>query len=128
MSYKRIVLTSVAAFAVVSAGIASAQTDKKADPYTQGADRKADTYEYLQKQGDKFDPYTQGANNSTANALNPGVQTGNVQNGKYDPYSQGARAGDVTSPYTQGASAGDATSHYTQGSKATDPYTDGAKQ
>ena len=31
------------------------------DPYTQGADRQADTYGYLSRAGDRFDPYSQGA-------------------------------------------------------------------
>jgi len=31
------------------------------DPYTQGADRQADTYGYLSRVGDRFDPYSQGA-------------------------------------------------------------------
>jgi len=31
------------------------------DPYTQGADRQADTYGYLSWKSDRFDPYSQGA-------------------------------------------------------------------
>lgn len=31
------------------------------DPYTQGADRQADTYGYLSWKNDRFDPYSQGA-------------------------------------------------------------------
>lgn len=31
------------------------------DPYTQGADRHADTYGYLSWKNDRFDPYSKGA-------------------------------------------------------------------
>jgi hypothetical protein len=105
MPYKR--LNLVAAVAVVAAisSVAHAQTDKKFDPYTQGA-----------KAGDKFDPYSQGANkdDSTASALNPGAQPANVEKGKYDTYTQGAKAGDKFDPYSQGARQGDATSPYSK--------------
>ncbi|MDF6874664.1 hypothetical protein NLR03_23945, partial [Escherichia coli] len=33
----------------------------KTDPFTQGADRQADTYGYLSWKYDRFDPYAQGA-------------------------------------------------------------------
>ncbi|MGD7180614.1 hypothetical protein ACQCRY_24915, partial [Ralstonia pseudosolanacearum] len=64
--------------------------------------------------GDKFDPYTQGAD-STANALNPGAQPANVEQGKYDPYTQGAKAGDKFDPYSQGAKSGGKFDPYSEG-------------
>ena len=116
MRYKPLMVFAAATVAALATTATYAQADKKPDPYTQGADRQAATYEYLKNKGEKYDPYTQGAN-GTANALNPGAQPANVDHGKYDPYTQGARAGDATSPYTQGARAGDATSPYNQGGK-----------
>ncbi|CAJ0821410.1 MULTISPECIES: hypothetical protein [Ralstonia] len=118
MPYKR--LNLVAAVAVVAAisGVAHAQTDKKFDPYSQGAnaDKKFDPYTQGAKAGDKFDPYSQGANkdDSTASALNPGAQPANVEKGKYDTYTQGAKAGDKFDPYSQGARQGDAASPYSK--------------
>ncbi|MGM3274806.1 hypothetical protein [Ralstonia sp. 24A2] len=38
----------------------------KADPFTQGADRQADTYGYLSWRRDRFDPYAQGADQQRA--------------------------------------------------------------
>ncbi|MGM3276898.1 hypothetical protein [Ralstonia sp. 24A2] len=55
------------------------------DPYTQGADRQADTYGYLSRAGDRFDPYSQGADRQA------------------DTYGYLSRAGDRFDPYSQGA-------------------------
>jgi len=73
MSYKRIVLMSVVVIAMVGAGVAFAQTDKKADPYTQGA-----------RVGDATGAYTQGARAGDATS----------------PYTRGGKA---TDPFTDGA-------------------------
>ncbi|MGI4893453.1 MAG: hypothetical protein ACRYGJ_30655, partial [Janthinobacterium lividum] len=75
MPYKRLTLVAAVAVVAATAGLAHAQTDKKFDPYSQGAKAgdKFDPYSQGAKAGDKFDPYSQGANkdDSTASALNP---------------------------------------------------------
>ena len=55
------------------------------DPYTQGADRHADTYGYLSWKNDRFDPYSKGADRQ---ADTYGYLS--WKNDRFDPYSQGA--------------------------------------
>jgi hypothetical protein len=64
MSHQRLILVAAAAVLAVTASVATAQTDKKFDPYSQGAKAgdKFDPYSQGAKAGDKFDPYSQGAN------------------------------------------------------------------
>jgi len=105
MTNKLPVLMMATAFvmsAAATAPAAHAQAERQSAIYAQGADRQADTYEYLQKNDEKFDPYTQGAN-STASALKPGAEPNNIERSKYDPYTQGARTGDADSPAPQGS-------------------------
>ncbi|ANA34910.1 hypothetical protein R82526_01461 [Ralstonia mannitolilytica] len=58
---------SLALLATLSASAAlfiaqpAAAAQPRFDPYTQGADRQADTYGYLSWKYDRYDPYGQGA-------------------------------------------------------------------